>query len=199
MTSVVENVPFGEVISSVVASLESGKDIKIEGFGTFSLIEKPEREGRNPRTGQLTTYKPTRRPKIKFDKKFLERVYSGARPSETSTETSTETTSVTPPVATPVLTPAPTAAPTAAPVAPPAATITAAPVAPVLPPPIPAELLTPSAPPIIWQIKAPDGSFIEVPSNELSNWGVGANTPIYSVATGWKLAGQVPELLGIVK
>jgi hypothetical protein len=25
------------------------------------------------------------------------------------------------------------------------------------------------------------------------------NTPIYSVATGWKLAGQVPELVGIVK
>ncbi|MEG4518885.1 HU family DNA-binding protein [Microcoleus sp. AT9b-C5] len=191
MTSVVENLPFGEVISSVVASLESGKDIKIEGFGTFSLIEKPEREGRNPRTGQLTTYKPTRRPKIKFDKKFLERVYSGARPSETSTETSTETTSVTPPVASPATTPSPTAAPVAAP--------TAAPVAPVLPPPIPAELLMPAQPPMLWQIKAPDNSFVEVPSNELSNWGVGANTPIYSVATGWKLAGSIPELVGIVK
>jgi len=188
MASVVENLPFGEVISSVVASLESGKDIKIEGFGTFSLIEKPEREGRNPRTGKPTIYKPTRRPKITFDKKFLERVYAGSSASETSTETtSTEIT----PVASPVLTPAPVAAPAPTPVA--------APTAPVLPPPIPAELLTPSAPPIIWQIKAPDGSFIEVPSQDLSKWGVGANTPIYSAATGWKLAGSIPELVGLVQ
>ncbi|MEG5175595.1 HU family DNA-binding protein [Microcoleus sp. B3-D7] len=187
MTSVVENLPFGEVISGVVASLESGKDIKIEGFGTFSLIEKPEREGRNPRTGQLTTYKPTRRPKITFDKKFLERVYAGASASETLPET----TSVTAPVASPAPTPAPVAALAPIPVA--------APTAPVLPPPIPAELLIPSQPPLLWQIKAPDGSFVEVPSNELRNWGVSANTPIYSVATGWKLAGSIPELVGVVQ
>lgn len=183
MASVVENVPFGEVISSVVASLESGKDIKIEGFGTFSLIEKPEREGRNPRTGQPTIYKPTRRPKITFDKKFLERVYAGASASET--------TSAIAPVASPAPTPAPVAAP--------APTSVAAPTAPVLPPPIPAELLTPSQPPTLWQIKAPDNSFVEVPSNELPNWGVGANTPIYSAATGWKLAGSIPELVGLVQ
>lgn len=187
MASVVENLPFGEVISSVVASLESGKDIKIEGFGTFSLVEKPEREGRNPRTGKPTTYKATRRPKITFDRKFLERVYEGASASETSTETG----SATAPVASPALTPAPVAAPAPASLA--------APTAPVLPPPIPAELLTPSAPPIIWQIKAPDGSFIEVPSQDLSKWGVGANTPIYSAATGWKLAGSIPELVGLVQ
>ena len=187
MASVVENLSFGEVISSVVASLESGKDIKIEGFGTFSLVEKPERQGRNPRTGQPTTYKPTRRPKITFDKKFLERVYAGPSASETSTET----TSVIAPVASPTTNPAPVAAPALTPVA--------APAAPVLPPPIPAELLTASAPPIIWQIKAPDGSFIEVPSQDLSKWGVGANTPIYSAATGWKLAGSIPELVGLVQ
>ncbi|MEG4857124.1 HU family DNA-binding protein [Microcoleus sp. K1-B6] len=187
MASVVENLPFGEVISSVVASLESGKDIKIEGFGTFSLIEKPEREGRNPRTGKPTIYKPTRRPKITFDKKFLERVYAGSSALETSTETGSATASV----ASPAPTPASTASPIAAPVA--------APTAPVLPPPIPVELLTPSAPPIIWQIKAPDGSFIEVPSQDLSKWGVGANTPIYSAATGWKLAGSIPELVGLVQ
>lgn len=190
MTSVVENLPFGEVISSVVASLESGKDIKIEGFATFSLIEKPEREGRNPRTGQLTTYKATRRPKITFDKKFLKRVY-GASATETSTETTSATESV--------VSSAPTPVPTSSPVSVPVAASVAAPKAPVLPPPIPAELLTPSQPPTLWQIKAPDNSFVEVPSNELRNWGVGANTPIYSAATGWKLAGSIPELVGIVQ
>ncbi|NQE37291.1 HU family DNA-binding protein [Microcoleus asticus] len=187
MASVAQNLPFREVISSVISSLGTGESIKIEGFGTFSLIEKPEREGRNPKTGELTIYKPTRRPKITFDKKFLERVYS----SGTAPETSTETTSATAPVASPATTLAPAVTPAVTPVA--------APTAPVLPPPIPAELLTPSQPPMLWQIKAPDNSFVEVPSNELPNWGVGANTPIYSAATGWKLAGQVPELVGIVK
>ncbi|MEG4587251.1 HU family DNA-binding protein [Microcoleus sp. MOSTC5] len=191
MASVAQNLTFREVISSVISSLGTGESIKIEGFGTFSLIEKPEREGRNPKTGELTIYKPTRRPKITFDKKFLERVYS----SGTAPETSPETTSATAPVATPATTPAPAATPAVTP----AVTPVAAPTAPVLPPPIPADLIAASQPPMLWQIKAPDNSFVEVSSNELPNWGVGANTPIYSAATGWKLAGQVPELVGIVK
>lgn len=33
------------------ATLESGEEIKISGFGNFQLRDKPQRPGRNPKTG----------------------------------------------------------------------------------------------------------------------------------------------------
>ena len=33
-------------------SLEDGKSIKLSGFGNFQLRDKPERPGRNPKTGE---------------------------------------------------------------------------------------------------------------------------------------------------
>jgi integration host factor subunit alpha len=41
---------FFETIS---ASLDSGVDVKISGFGNFQLREKSARPGRNPKTGEL--------------------------------------------------------------------------------------------------------------------------------------------------
>ena len=35
----------------IVASLERGEEVKLSGFGNFTLRTKPERPGRNPRTG----------------------------------------------------------------------------------------------------------------------------------------------------
>lgn len=39
---------FGEVS----ACLEAGEEVKLAGFGIFNLRDKPERPGRNPKTGQ---------------------------------------------------------------------------------------------------------------------------------------------------
>lgn len=36
----------------ISASLELGEEVKLAGFGVFSLRDKPERPGRNPKTGQ---------------------------------------------------------------------------------------------------------------------------------------------------
>lgn len=33
-------------------ALESGEQVKISGFGNFDLRDKPERPGRNPKTGE---------------------------------------------------------------------------------------------------------------------------------------------------
>lgn len=33
--------------------LESGEDVKLSGFGNFTLRDKNERPGRNPRTGEM--------------------------------------------------------------------------------------------------------------------------------------------------
>jgi len=37
-------------IESVTESLSDGEKITLVGFGTFSVVERKEREGRNPRT-----------------------------------------------------------------------------------------------------------------------------------------------------
>lgn len=39
---------FGEISSS----LEAGDEVKLSGFGNFQLRDKPQRPGRNPKTGE---------------------------------------------------------------------------------------------------------------------------------------------------
>jgi len=40
------------VIDHIADSLEKGEHVKLAGFGTFSLRDKKERIGRNPKTGE---------------------------------------------------------------------------------------------------------------------------------------------------
>jgi integration host factor subunit alpha len=43
------------VFEMVKSTLESGKKLKISGFGTFAVRQKAERTGRDPRTGDRIT------------------------------------------------------------------------------------------------------------------------------------------------
>lgn len=62
---------FGEIS----ASLEAGEEVKLTGFGVFSLRDKPERPGRNPKTGEeipiaarrVVTFHPSARIKEMVD------------------------------------------------------------------------------------------------------------------------------------
>ena len=40
-------------LSSVVDVLQSGDHIEIRGFGTFKVVERASRTGRNPKTGDV--------------------------------------------------------------------------------------------------------------------------------------------------
>ena len=37
---------------TIKTTLESGEEVKLSGFGVFGLRDKPERPGRNPKTGE---------------------------------------------------------------------------------------------------------------------------------------------------
>lgn len=54
----------GNVVESLLdhisAALELGENVKISGFGTFSLRDKRERIGRNPKTGIEVPIAPRR-------------------------------------------------------------------------------------------------------------------------------------------
>ena len=43
------------VFELIKVSLEAGEDIKISGFGSFTVSQKAARRGRNPQTGEAIT------------------------------------------------------------------------------------------------------------------------------------------------
>ena len=53
------------VFDSIAASLKSGGDVRIVGFGTFSVAQRAATTGRNPRTGETIQIKASKQPKFK--------------------------------------------------------------------------------------------------------------------------------------
>ncbi|BBC79122.1 histone-like bacterial DNA-binding protein HU [Acetobacter orientalis] len=41
-----------DILETVMLALEKGESVKISGFGTFSVRQKGQRSGRNPKTGE---------------------------------------------------------------------------------------------------------------------------------------------------
>lgn len=55
-------------IEAVVSLLESGEDVQITGFGTFSTYERAARKGRNPQTGEEIDIPATKVAKFRSSK-----------------------------------------------------------------------------------------------------------------------------------
>lgn len=56
------------VIESISAALVSGDDVRLVGFGTFSLSKRKGSIGRNPRTGAPMEIKSSAQPKFRAGK-----------------------------------------------------------------------------------------------------------------------------------
>jgi integration host factor subunit beta len=69
----------GQIFESMVEALRRGEGIEIRGFGSFSIREYKEYEGRNPRTGETVHVKPKRLAFFKVGKELRERVNNGRR------------------------------------------------------------------------------------------------------------------------
>ena len=54
----------------VKSTLKTKKDVRLTGFGTFSLNERKARTGRNPKTGQSIQIPAATYPKFKPGKEF---------------------------------------------------------------------------------------------------------------------------------
>tara|TARA_B100001971_G_C17703879_1_gene293081 strand:- start:106 stop:399 length:294 start_codon:yes stop_codon:yes gene_type:complete len=46
------------IIEEICSTLATGENVKISGFGSFSVRQKGERIGRNPKTGEEIPIKP---------------------------------------------------------------------------------------------------------------------------------------------
>ena len=56
------------VISSITKSLKRGENVTLTGFGTFKVVKRKARKGRNPRTGEVLKIKASKAPKFSAGK-----------------------------------------------------------------------------------------------------------------------------------
>ena len=52
----------------VAEELTKGEKIQLVGFGTFEVVDRPAREGRNPKTGESMKIAASKAPKFKAGK-----------------------------------------------------------------------------------------------------------------------------------
>lgn len=58
------------VVKVITNALVAGEKLSIVGFGTFEVVERAAREGRNPQTGESLMIKACKMPKFKPGKAF---------------------------------------------------------------------------------------------------------------------------------
>ena len=62
------------VFEAITKSLTSGREVKIAGFGSFSVLKRAARTGRNPRTGESIKIEASKQPKFKAGKALKDAV-----------------------------------------------------------------------------------------------------------------------------
>ena len=56
------------IIDAITKSLSSGEEVRLVGFGTFSVARRAATQGRNPRTGERIQIPASNQPKFKAGK-----------------------------------------------------------------------------------------------------------------------------------
>jgi DNA-binding protein HU-beta len=56
------------VFDTITAALKSGEEVRLVGFGSFSVARRKASTGRNPRTGEPLEIKASAQPKFKAGK-----------------------------------------------------------------------------------------------------------------------------------
>ncbi|BBJ27739.1 MAG: HU family DNA-binding protein [Athalassotoga sp.] len=62
------------VLTSITKALADGEKVQLVGFGTFEVVKRSAREGRNPQTGKKIKIAERKVPKFRPGKAFKEEV-----------------------------------------------------------------------------------------------------------------------------
>ena len=62
------------VFSSITKAMKTGDTVTLVGFGTFKVVERKARKGRNPQTGEEIDIKASKAPKFTAGKVLKEAV-----------------------------------------------------------------------------------------------------------------------------
>ncbi|TAL04844.1 MAG: HU family DNA-binding protein [Rhodospirillaceae bacterium] len=61
-------------LDAITSTLRSGTEVRLVGFGTFSVASRAASEGRNPRTGETIKIPASKRPKFSAGKALKDAV-----------------------------------------------------------------------------------------------------------------------------
>lgn len=61
-------------IDTVSEELIKGEKVQLVGFGTFEVVDRAERQGRNPQTGEPITIAASKSPKFKAGKSLKDSI-----------------------------------------------------------------------------------------------------------------------------
>jgi len=75
------------VFADIIDALEQGERVNISGFGTFAVLARGGRTGRNPQTGESIEIPASRTAKFKPGKQMKESLSSAAAVGESSGST----------------------------------------------------------------------------------------------------------------
>ena len=67
------------LISVVTSELAAGGKVQLIGFGTFEVVERAAREGRNPQNGETVKIKASKAPKFKAGKALKDALNTKAK------------------------------------------------------------------------------------------------------------------------
>jgi DNA-binding protein HU-beta len=62
------------VLDQITGSLAKGDEVRLVGFGTFSVANRAASQGRNPRTGETINIPASKQPKFKAGKALKDAV-----------------------------------------------------------------------------------------------------------------------------
>ena len=65
------------VFGALTSALNQGEEVRLHGFGTFAVLERPERAGRNPKTGVAMTIPAGRTLKFRAASQLRDSVNTG--------------------------------------------------------------------------------------------------------------------------
>ena len=60
------------VFEAITGALKAGDDVRLVGFGSFSVAQRAAREGKNPRTGEKIAIPASKQPKFSAGKSLKE-------------------------------------------------------------------------------------------------------------------------------
>jgi DNA-binding protein HU-beta len=63
----------------IAKALATGDEIRLVGFGTFTVVQRKATEGRNPRTGAVIKIAASKQPKFRAGKALKEQVNKAKR------------------------------------------------------------------------------------------------------------------------
>lgn len=66
-------------IETIASALASGDEVRLVGFGTFTVVARKATEGRNPRTGAVIKIAASKQPKFRPGKALKEQVNKSKR------------------------------------------------------------------------------------------------------------------------